>query len=1287
MERVVLQLIWNNVDENESVCESVDEGMPDSPVPADSHAGILMPIKCSALFALGRSTPQTVKDFMDVRIFPCGAEVMVCNERQGYGRTNGRGFINRYPHFHVSKRELEDFLKGFMDASFVVHYMKFGISVDDIYTRRFLFFAANCGDDATAFATNRLVQLLLSTDDVRYLEDIHRNLLIPIRKVIEATFPNASEYMEPLRKLPPNSRRFSEMADAVRQLFENTDLGYGDGRRLSDRVQHISQAIINHDLGRIIQAEFIAGDNLYNMGFDNVAHWLFDTAGKRNVDFSEIGLGGRIDDIPDGTLKRMRDKFRRILPDNSPLDPNRLQKKHVFAIVDAYIGSVTYRLSATRMWNNHGSDSLAIMDMDDEFIDRFLLGLSPDVFDAGDAEIIGTFLRHEPNRFRMCSVEYKSSSKNRFQTVFFYGNHGKGDFSSYPDELVNTAVQINSVLRRYGILDGLPVVNSFQVHNWDPNVILDFSDTAFYEGGYRRILESDNPFEEIQTRLGNRLKEIILGSGLDDTGQQRLIHDIISEILLPHMRIRQAYYDASVVEEFFLTGEHFVFNPAMIGFSNRRDGHILTYPIDPSNPPTVPVIIDSSKRSSIVLHPDARNFRMDNEQLVFGFDIADKVNPDDNPFKLSDAEILDFFVVGNSGGLRKGSLMHYLESVADYKRAGARSKPLTVEDICDIAELKVLVDRIVEGHKDKTEIVDFLIERQPPHLKNYFCHIILDRLLKNAGSSRKCAYNGNPSGKNTTLSGLASLFINGRHMMLSKVIEAWGSEFFLKQIDEYVKIPTISPVRYDEIIITAKEPLPYNSRVPSTLGKRVLRRGFMDFKKDVQFLVKNGLDIQLADVVDAIAHAGFEGTKRLVVLPDGYGMVIASLADPLGIISLDSGGYLNNVPLDDFDNFRTVMSMVWRNQNYRFDNGADFLRFPITVLDGSVRAIGSQFFSMRLDKSLLEPKYDNMKKIWENFHLYYRFRDGNSRPITEFNKFLREVFNSKGVTDGNFQYLVEFARFGIVKTRFSYTFGILNDYLNRESLETVDRIARAHAISWETIALYEAGGRNKRRTPIGMIHRNGRAIEINDNNRIVWYLDAILSDSFDQAREPILKFKQVPKILTRVAILTGLPLEKVQKGFRLSDARFFRTGLSAQDIEFLRGMPCEVNALFVDIFRKNHMIDQKGYGDIVRIIDQHLVGRYQNPYLMDKLMKDADPAFRGLQIRMLATFLTPPGVWFAPSGRIGVKNVIGVRNDSPIAIHFVDPETVAIVNLNDLVNFIQDTLRQTIDFFRKLACG
>ncbi len=84
-------------------------------------------------------------------------------------------------------------------------------------------------------------------------------------------------------------------------------------------------------------------------------------------------------------------------------------------------------------------------------------------------------------------------------------------------------------------------------------------------------------------------------------------------------------------------------------------------------------------------------------------------------------------------------------------------------------------------------------------------------------------------------------------------------------------------------------------------------------------------------------------------------------------------------------------------------------------------------------------------------------------------------------------------------------------------------------------------------------------------------------------------------------------------------------------------------------------------------------------------MENADPAYRDLQIRILATFFTPADIWFAPSGRVGVKDIIRIRHDTPIGIHFVDPETLPIENLNDEVQFIQEVLRGIIDFFQKIA--
>ncbi len=45
------------------------------------------------------------------------------------------------------------------------------------------------------------------------------------------------------------------------------------------------------------------------------------------------------------------------------------------------------------------------------------------------------------------------------------------------------------------------------------------------------------------------------------------------------------------------------------------------------------------------------------------------------------------------------------------------------------------------------------------------------------------------------------------------------------------------------------------------------------------------------------------------------------------------------------------------------------------------------------------------------------------------------------------------------------------------------------------------------------------------------------------------------------------------------------------------------------------------------------------------------------------------------------NEVIRLRNDSPIAIHFVDPEAVG--ELNQQVQFIQKIMTETMEFFAK----
>ncbi len=468
---------------------------------------------------------------------------------------------------------------------------------------------------------------------------------------------------------------------------------------MTDRVQHLVQSLIHRDFGIEIQGRQIAEGHPYLLSMDH-----------REMNFEEV-------------------------------DGRSLEKE----VVRAYASSISYRSSATRMKNNHGSDSIALMCLDEKVIERF-------------PKVRG-ILKGERHPFRIVFCEYKTGD-GRHRLPFFKkgagSSFGAGAFSSYADELSNVARQVNALLRKRGIVDKLETISLYQAYpvNWDHSQVLDLSDVDRYSDGYRRVLEDPK-----RLKLGKKLNGIL-------EGHPSVRREVIDRILYPHMAIRQALADVSTIEEFHATGRHFRFNPARIGYERKREAHILLEAIDPEDPPLVQVI---PRNSSIILHPDARKFRLKGGRLVFGFEMSDGMP---SPFLLQEEEI--FRMVHEK-------LIPYLKGIwkitRDLRQKGWRHLPID-----DQAQTR----RFMET-KDLKEA---LLDLEEGHIINCFRQVIQKRLF--------C---GN----------LSSLQIDGNRYSLFKVVVGWGSRKFLEQLQVMCKAYAQNSCRYDQVVVTLKERLRYGS--------------------------------------------------------------------------------------------------------------------------------------------------------------------------------------------------------------------------------------------------------------------------------------------------------------------------------------------------------------------------------------------------------------------------------------------------------------------------------------------
>ncbi len=1089
----------------------------------------------TALFAFGQGFSNSYLEVWDARL---------------WSKADG------FPHLGIVPKALDKFL---MDVFGHLHHLERGLSTDELVAYRFM-------ELCLAKRDNVSLRSLLTSNDEGYMEDIVRNLLEPVRQTLvsrEMNFQFPSESVL--------------MADALRDVFTQTDLGRGS-QRLRDRTQHIANALLHQALGQVVIAVQVAEGTPYLMCMDN----------QEVGELLDIGLKGQIRQIPSKVANQMAFRL---------CGKSRFSNRLANDVVNAYRQAIVYRFGATRSKNNHGGDSVAVLAMDDDLIDNYVNGLVN--LSHADRILVERCLKNEPDRFRICAIESKTSQGSRSIEGLLFNfrkrqasSFARYDFFSYADELSNVAAHVNDCLKSFGVSGQLPTVSMFQVSptpNWNPNHLLDFSTPSFFEGGYANLLQTEDPVDAVSKRLGGTLRDLVCSA----SNAKALERCIIEEAILPHMRVRQVLADASKVEEFFLSGMEFKFNPARIGMDGNREGHISITPIDPSNPPQIPVRI-LNETTSIILHPSARSFRLKGGELVFGFDIAsDHLQ---NPFILSEPEILGHILPSE---VASPPMVETFEGVLSTRMAMFRKgkRKFFVND-SETAELSFFLDLARNG--SKKEIVDFLLCAKSDHFRNYFCQVILDRLLRNPGHS-----------------GFLSLFHEGNHYRLYKVLETWGSTKFIGQLEEYAFSHTRYPFRYDQIVICARESFPFKKIKKE--GKRKMQ-STSTVRKKVEDVIESRYEIALG-----IAEAK-RSRLRVSMKNLKYWVMMEGLPFPL------RGPYFDR---NDFTNFETMKDLIfktWVARENKWFKGIEFLRFPITLERKGHGSIALSHPFVKLQGTL--------KQFWNSMDALVAFGSAHSHSINTFREAITS--NIRNITPENMQATLELAYFGASRTQFSSVFGIVTDWLVPEVLEQVDTTAQMHVESIQSIKFNET-----------TISRENVPLKVNDSNRLLWYTDAIING---KQHEIPLQINE--ENLGIASLLLGKHQDTLRKGFKISDLKMKPLKPNNQTID-----------LFMKIFIRQHLVSQDGYKDMVNLFEKRVLVQYTKPkYKKAPIFSLLDKKERDAQIREVAAVISPNGVVRAPSGRfIGCETLL-LAKESPFSFHFLDaqqhhgnlPKTIAL---------------------------
>ncbi len=1118
-------------------------------------------------------------------------------------------------HIRVSGVALESFLSEFLDSDVVSHYLRFGISIDDLVARRFLSFSLWAGFQSSSdFSSHSKVRALFSTDDGKYLMDVHGHLLRPIHNSIVGKAKNSSKQgcRSFLAGLPPNSGINFRMADSVREIFMDTDLGEGNGKRLSDTVQHLFQALLYHDLWMVVLGYQIGLGHYYLSCMENV---VCDG-------FEDIWLPGFLDSVPEEVVGLFRDLLRGV-DMASGLDMY-VGEYHVKAVVRAVSEAVVYRSGATNMRNNHGGDGFAVLSLDDRFIGG-LVSLS-----GVDREIVRTVLEGFPDRFRICMMEGKTSEGSKTVKGLFFDfgkekffSFAKNCFHSYVDELSNLAVQVNHVLDQYGVASRLPAIGMYRadpVPNWDPRSLLDLDSL---QDGYRDVLAASDPCARVVGIFGAELKSII--ESVDEGLRSALTGEIVRNVILPHFRVRQVLYDVSVLEEFLLSGREFVFNPACIGAAGDRESHVLVREIDASNPPMLPVRLPDGSDDFIVLSPLSRFFRRDGEGIAMGFDLVS--SRQDNPFKLSDDEIF--------GIIRSGKFMDHLQGLLDtYAKMRAGNKRvlfLETEEALEVRGFIVQVSKMLAGSVPWRHLAELLMGVTSGHILNFFRQEVLDRLTKNPV-------------------GLQSLFIDGNRFGIRKVIHASGNQRFYNQLMEYALSTTCFPFRYDEIVLSSREKVPYvistagrgrskarersgnlvkagslrgvgssghvrgrSSGKPGSLGKSGFsaKGGFSE--KDGEIPVRDAYQVAMLIAGSRLSH------RRLGLRFEKEGSM--GFIDVSEIPLPFSEPYFRNNDFTNGDVLKAFIQGILISRENRWANGVEYLRFPLSLHGNAT--LRHPFLDVPFKGRVLD--------WWRDLDRLMQIGSANSRVHSRLMSALD--FNIENLTGDNFQATLELCKFGPFRTQFSSIFGVVNDWLSEDSLDAMDEIARSHAESIDH--LFVSAGKRGRRVETGNFK-----IEVNDGNRLIWYLDAIAEG---HGQEIPLFFKE-EKLGCLQALIGLTPAD----GYKMDDL-FGQSRQIGKDT-----MPRHI-ATFLEIFYRQHLITEQQLTDLVSIFERNvLVQRRGKIYTTHRLLEGLDHRERKGQIQVIASFLNLNGIFRAPCGRFVSDKKVLVATKSPISFNILD---------------------------------
>ncbi|RMG31437.1 MAG: hypothetical protein D6732_14820 [Methanobacteriota archaeon] len=536
-----------------------------------------------------------------------------------------------------------------------------------------------------------------------------------------------------------------------------------------------------------------------------------------------------IDFISDETIGRYRSLLKNF-------DSVSVNAKVIECVIQRVLDAIRIQALATADYDKKGTDVIIKFDLVKSIT-------FPEELSCEDKRVVHMLLENLPHPRRLHVYEMKVSGGNTYDVLVKFMDRETGQIK---DGGLNVFKRTSDDLK--GFISRLNTHFGISGKKWlNPNLIREVLDFHKFFGIHPTGCQRDRLrclFKA--TEKEGLVRERLAGKALVEFMEESIQDDIIEQIL-SFLDTMILLTDLAAIEEFMRSGK--VFQLDFTSLENYTGQAVEV------KSRMIPVQRYSHMREWLLLGPPLLNHG--NNSLEFGFDLYDqngrKVPLDANPFKFSGEEIQEMF--------EQPQFMEAMREIFEsYKnRQVSRLMDLGRNRKREMAHLSSLLRRLKNNRVShyftprENGIFPFLDEL-PEVAQNYLKQKLLERLT-----------NGE--------TGIVSE-LSGRPIRITKGIIGTGDEFFFRGINKLFGNRLLLPVSYGEVVITSRQgwnlgtmveatPIICNlSSVPSIIKARFFHDGYKWFphSNGIRIMkMSKGKRLDLNHLVDLITKREIKG--------------------------------------------------------------------------------------------------------------------------------------------------------------------------------------------------------------------------------------------------------------------------------------------------------------------------------------------------------------------------------------------------------------------------------------------